>query len=279
MAYKSILTVLSDTRQTAQLDAAEKLTRHENGHLDILCLGIDLSQPGYYFPGGTPYIFQEGLDNAENDAETLRTAVTARLTNRTGLCWHAEAAVAQIGGVTSLIGMRARYSDLAVLSGPYGEDAPGSAETVIEAAMFEGGCPILVVPQTGLATTEFKRVLIAWNQSTEAMSAARRALPLLRAADSVEIAVIDPGRNGIDRGDPGQALATLLTRHGVKADIAVIARTSAAISDEINRRAMEIGADLIVMGAYGHSRFREAILGGATRSMLQKAKVPVFMAR
>lgn len=279
MAYKSILTVLSDTRQTAQLEAAEKLTRHEDGHLDILCLGLDLSQPGYYFPGGTPYVFQDGLDSAEADAETLKTAVTERLTNRAGLCWHAEAAVAQIGGITNLIGQRARYSDLAVLSGPYAEDAPGSAETVIEAAMFEGGCPILVVPQAGLAATEFKRVLIAWNQSTEAMSAVRRALPLLRLAESVEIAVIDPGRSGVERAEPGQALATLLTRHGVKAEISVIARTAPTISDEINRRAMETDADLIVMGAYGHSRFREAILGGATRNMLQKSQLPVFMAR
>lgn len=279
MAYKSILTVLSDTRQTAQLDAAERLTRHEDGHLDILCLGLDLSQPGYYFPGGTPYVFQDGLDSAETDAEALKAAVTERLTNRAGLCWHAAAAVAQIGGVTNLIGQRARYSDLAVLQGPYGEDAPGSAETVIEAAMFEGGCPILVVPQAGLVSTEFKRVLIAWNQSTEAMSAVRRALPLLRLAESVEIAVIDPGRSGVERAEPGQALAQMLTRHGVKAEISVIARTAPSISEEINRRATETGADLIVMGAYGHSRFREAILGGATRNMLQKSKLPVFMAR
>ena len=71
----------------------------------------------------------------------------------------------------------------------------------------------------------------------------------------------------------------MLTRHGVRAEIAVLARTAPAISDELIRRATEINAEMIVMGAYGHSRFREAILGGATRNMLEKTNVPVFMAR
>lgn len=279
MSYKSILTILSDEGQLPQLQAAEALTRQEDGHLEILCLGFDFSQPGYYFPGGTPYVFQESVDSAIEEAESLKQAVTTRLENSAGLRWCARAAVAQTGGMTNLVGMRARYSDLTVMAQPYGKKASAGSEAVIEAAMFEGGCPVLVVPDAGLPEGGFKRVLIAWNQSSEAMSAVRRALPLLRAAESVEIAIIDPGRSGVDRSEPGAGLAQMLTRHGVKADVAVIARTTPTISDEINKRAMEIDANLIVMGAYGHSRFREAILGGATRNMLEKSRVPVFMAR
>ena len=111
------------------------------------------------------------------------------------------------------------------------------------------------------------------------MAAVRRALPLLQAADAVEITVVDPSPSGPERSDPGGALCQMLTRHGVKAEIAVLARTMPQISDILNRRATEIGADMVVMGAYGHSRFRQAILGGATRNMLEKAKVPVLMAR
>jgi len=124
-----------------------------------------------------------------------------------------------------------------------------------------------------------KKIMIAWNQSNEALAAVRRALPLLIAAESVEITVIDPSPSGPERSDPGGALCQMLTRHGVKAEISVLARTLPLISDILNRRATEIGADMLVMGAYGHSRFREAILGGATRSMLEKAQVPVLMAR
>lgn len=187
--------------------------------------------------------------------------------------------MAQVGGLGSLVGMRARFSDLTVQARPYGQDAPGDAEAVIEAAMFEGGCPVLVVPEAGAVDTPPRRILIAWNQSVEALTAVRRALPLLKAAETVEVTIIDPRRGGVERSDPGGALTQMLTRHGVNAEIAVLARTEPTISEELNRRALEIDAEMIVMGAYGHSRFREAILGGATRNMLEKARVPVFMAR
>lgn len=279
MAYKSILTVLSEPTNSAQLNAARQITRSEQGHLDILCLGLDLSQPGYYFPGGAPYVFQEGLDMAENSAASMKRDCADDLSGSADLRWNVEAAVAQIGGVTNLVGGRARYSDLTVMGQPYGETSSNGSEAIIEAAMFEGGCPILVIPESGLPSPEFKRVLIAWNQSDEAMTAVRRAMPLLRRAEHVEITAIDPGRSGVEGGEPGAALAQFLVRHDVRAEVAVISRTEATISDQLNKRALEIDADLIVMGAYGHSRFREAILGGATRYMLEKSRIPVFMAR
>lgn len=279
MAYKTILTVLSDPRQMPQLDAAAALAAREDGHLDILCLGVDHSQAGYYFPGGTPYAFQEAIDSAMEQAEALERAVRQHLSGASDLRWSVESAVAQIGGMANLVGMRARFSDLTVLDRPYGETAPGDAEAVTEAALFEGGCPVLVLPDGGLPADPPRRILVAWNQSVEALAAIRRALPLLQAAEMVEITIIDPRRGGPERSDPGGALTQMLTRHGVRVEIAVLARTEPAISDEIARRATEIDADLIVMGAYGHSRFREAILGGATRNMLEKARVPVLMAR
>lgn len=279
MGFKTILTVLSHPSQMRQLDEAAAVAAREDGHLEILCLGVDHSQTGYYFPGGTPYVFQESLDGAMEQAEGLERAVRQHMAGASDLRWSVESAVAQIGGVANLVGMRARFSDLTVLDRPYGETAPGEAEAVVEAALFEGGCPVLVLPGGARQTGTARRVLVAWNQSVEALAAVRRALPLLQEAETVEITVIDPRRAGSERSDPGGALTQMLTRHGVRAEIAVLARTAPAISDEIARRATEISADLIVMGAYGHSRFREAILGGATRSMLEKAAVPVFMAR
>ncbi|MBM3604513.1 MAG: universal stress protein [Alphaproteobacteria bacterium] len=279
MAYKTILTVLSDPAQLAQLDAAATLAVSQDAHLDILCLGIDHSQPGYYFPGGTAYGLQAAIDSAMTDAEEVEQRVRRHLVSATDLRWSAESAVAQAGGIGSLVGMRARFSDLTVLASPYAQGQPGDAEIVTEAALFEGCCPVLILPNAALPALPPNRVLVAWNQSTEALAAIRRALPLLKAARAVEITCIDPGRSGPERSDPGGALTQMLTRHGIRAEIAVLARTAPRISDEINRRAIEIGADLVVMGAYGHSRLRQAILGGATRNMLEQARVPVFMAR
>ncbi|MFH5776082.1 universal stress protein [Paracoccus sp. NGMCC 1.201697] len=277
MAYKSILTVLTDERQHKQLESAIAMTRREEGHLDVFCLGVDHTQSGYYYAGASAYVFQESIDKAIAAAGELEDKIRDRL-KAEDIRWGVESAVAQIGGLSTLVGMRARYADLVVLSRPYCEGATPDAEAITEAALFEGSAPVLIVPET-LTEPFGKKVLIAWNQSSEALVAVRRALPLLQAAESVEITVVDPSPHGPERSEPGAALCKMLTRHGVKAEIAVLARTLPLVSEILSRRATEIGADMVVMGAYGHSRFRQAILGGATRSMLEKAKVPVLMAR
>ena len=278
MGYKTILTVLTDAdRQHKQLDSAIAMTRREDAHLEVFCMGVDHAQSGYYYAGASAYVFQESIDKAMAAAGALEEKVRERL-HAEDIRWSVDSAVAQVGGMSTLVGMRARYSDLVVLNRPYGENATVDAEAVTEAALFEGAAPVLIVP--GELKEPFgKRILIAWNQSNEAMAAVRRAMPLLQAAESVEITIIDPSPNGPERSDPGGALGQMLTRQGVNTEISVLARTQPLISDILNRRATEIGADMIVMGAYSHSRFRQAILGGATRNMLEKAEVPVLMAR
>ncbi|WBU52132.1 universal stress protein [Paracoccus sp. SCSIO 75233] len=278
MAYKTILTVLSNETQTAQLDAAIAAARKEDAHLEVFCLGVDHAQAGYYYAGASAYVFQEAIDKALDAAEQLEKFVRGKL-EAEEIRWSTESAVAQVGGLTTLIGMRARFADLVVLGQPYAESAPAEAEAVTEAALFEGSAPVLIVPEGGLPQNFGNKILVAWSQTEEAMTSVRRALPLLKRAESVEITVVDPSPNGPERSDPGGALSQMLSRHGVNVEIAVLARTLPQTSDILSQRATEIGADLIVMGAYGHSRFREAILGGTTRSMLSKSNLPVLMAR
>lgn len=278
MGYKTILTVISTEGQQGQLDAAIDLARREDAHLDVFCLGVDHSQTGYYYAGASAYVFQESIDKAMAAAESLEAAARARLA-REDIRWSVESAVAQVGGLTTLIGMRARFSDLVLLTRPYGDDAPPDGEAVTEAALFEGRAPVLISPNRGLPADFGKKVMIAWNQTEEAMTAVRRAMPFLVAAESVEITVVDPSPHGPERSDPGGALCQMLTRHGVNASIAVLARTMPTTSEILNHHAIEIGADMVVMGAYSHSRFREAILGGTTRSMLGKTGLPILMAR
>lgn len=279
MGYKTILTVITQPGQTAQLDAAVALARREDAHLDVFCLGVDHTQTGYYYAGASAYVFQEAIDRAMASAEALETEVRGRL-GAQDIRWSAESAVAQMGGVGALIAQRARFADLVVLAQPYGEGAAPDAEAVVEAALFDGNCPVLILPHGKSDVAGIgRRVIIAWNQSDEALTAIRRARPILKAADAVEITVVDPSPHSPEGSDPGGALCRMLTRHGVKAEVAVLAKTLPTVSEVLNRRAAETGADLIVMGAYSHSRLREAIMGGATRHMLERAKVPVLMAR
>jgi nucleotide-binding universal stress UspA family protein len=176
------------------------------------------------------------------------------------------------------VARRARYSDLVVVPQPYGPEMPADAPIIVEAAMFQGQTPALVLADGVAPTASPDKVVLAWNESTEAMAAIRRALPLLVAAQSVNICIVAPDRHGPDAADPGSELSKLLTRHGVEVEVSILPQTLSRVSEVIARHVADQDADLLVMGAYGHSRFREAILGGATRNMLEHAKVPVFMA-
>lgn len=278
MTYKSLLTVLTDPKQSkTTLDQLVALADAQDAHAEALCLGVDRSQTGYYYAGANALILQETLSRANAEAEEVLTLAKDHL-SKAGVRWSAESGVAQIADLGRHVAHRARFSDLVVLPRPYGENRGAEAEPIIEAAMFEGHAPVLVVPDDRAPIKKPRTVLIGWNESVEAMRAIRLAMPFLRAAELVRIVVIDPPQHGPDRSDPGGLLSQMLSRHGVKVEIDVLSKTMTRVSDILNRHASDTDADMIVMGAYGHSRFREAILGGATRNMLEKATVPIFMA-
>lgn len=278
MAYKSLLSVVTETKFAKKaLEQMAALAEAQDGHAEALCLGVDRSQTGYYYAGANALILQETLNRANAEAEeNLKFA--EEFLGKSGVRWSAESGVAQIADLGRHVAHRARFSDLVVLPQPYGEGRGAEAEPIIEAAMFDGHAPVLVVPDDAESVSRPRTVLIGWNESVEAMRAIRFALPFLMAADLTRIVVIDPPAHGPDRSDPGGLLSQMLARHGVRCEIDVLSKTMTRVSDILNRHAEDTAADMIVMGAYGHSRFREAILGGATRNMLEKSAVPVFMA-
>lgn len=278
MAYKTVLTIVTDAVQAlAQMDAAIAVARAEDAHLDVLCMGVDRTQTGYYYAGATAFVQQEVLDRAQEDAREVEAAVKARLAGEE-LRWGAEGVVAQLGAIATVVGLRARFADIVVMGRPYGKGRGQELEAAVEAALFEGQVPVLIVPDDRQAALKARRIVVAWNQSNEAMSAIRKALPILKAADLVDITIIDPPAHGPERSDPGGQLSQWLARQGVHVEVSVLAKTLPRVSDVINRHVRDTNADMVVMGAYGHSRFREAILGGATRYMLELAEVPVLMA-
>jgi nucleotide-binding universal stress UspA family protein len=280
MGYKSLLTIATDAGPIrAQVAAAALLAQGMDAHLDALALGIDRTQIGYSFVGSGTVILQVAMDRAAEEARANEAAVKAAMAAQgPALRFAVETAVTQLGALSGLVASRARYADLVILPQPYGKTSGPEAEAVVEAALFEGMAPVLLVPEAGLATAAPKRVVLAWNQSREAMVAARRARPFLRQADMVTIVIVDPPPHGAERSDPGGLLCQMLVRHGIRAEVQVLARSLPRISDMLARACLDLGADLLVMGAYGHSRFREALLGGATRNMLEHAALPVFMA-
>jgi len=278
MAFKSLLSVVTepDIARPA-LAKAVSMARTHDAHLEVLCIGVDRTQTGYYYAGANALLIQETLEKAKQEAEDAEAFVTEFL-GKEAIVWSADKAVAQLAGLGRLVAHRARFNDAVILPRPYGEGCGQEQETIVEAALFEGHVPTLVVPPEASASNGAGRIALAWNESSEAMAAIRASLPLLIQAEIVNVAVIDPPVHGPDRSDPGGALSEWLARHGVKAEISVLAKTLPRVSDVLLRHVRDINAEMIVMGAYGHSRFREAILGGATRNMLENAEVPVLMA-
>ncbi len=278
MAFKSLLTVMTETKLSQNaLAQMVALAEGQDAHVEALCLGVDRSQTGYYYAGANALILQETLSRANAEADEI-LAYAQDYLGKSGVRWSAENGVAQIADLGRHVARRARFSDLVVLPRPYGKDRDAEAEPIVEAAMFEGHSPVLLVPDDNKPISTPKTVMVGWNESVEAMRAIRRALPFLKQAELTRIVVIDPPRHGPDRSDPGGLLSQMLARHGVKCEIDVLSKTMTRVSDILNRHAADTEADMIVMGAYGHSRFREAILGGATRNMLEQSEIPVFLA-
>jgi len=278
MAYMTVTTVITDMEiDRAALGEAARLARQNNGHLDVLCLGIDRTQPGFYYAGASAPALQISFAEADNDAHELEAGVQKILAD-TDITWTTRAVASQLPGLAQFLAHRTRLSDIMVLAQPYGDGRGHEHEAIVEASLFDANVPVLVIPDDSQIAEPVERIVIAWNESREALNAVRSALPLLKSADVVNIAIVDPPAHALDRSDPGGALAQVLARHGVTAKVSVLSKTLPRVSDVIARHVIDQNADLLVMGAYGHSRIRESILGGATRNTLQMAKLPVLMA-
>jgi nucleotide-binding universal stress UspA family protein len=278
MGYKSIVTFLSSAAELEGiLPPALQIARSFDAHLTTSALGVDMTPSGGFYMGASPMLLQETLARAQDDASALEAAARRKL-ERSDIRWASESMLVQFGGLPAMVGMRARFCDLVIQSRPYGRGALPTQEAVVEAALFDGNSPVLVLPDAPLPNDFPRRITVAWNQSNEALNAIRRALPLLKAADDVCVAVVNPPVHSPERSDPGGMLTQMLARHGVRCEVVVLAKTLPRVSDVLMRHMTDSASDLLVMGAYGHSRLREAILGGATRNVLENTEFPVFLA-
>jgi nucleotide-binding universal stress UspA family protein len=174
---------------------------------------------------------------------------------------------------------QARHADLALVarsdSVGRGDMPPNLAESMVLAS----GRPVLLLPPEA-PSHAISRVLVGWNASREAARAVADAMPLLARAEAVELLVVDADRRPALHGqEPGADIARHLARHGVKVEVRTLAAGGESIGHVLLSRAAVLGADLLVMGAYGHSRLTELAFGGATRTALREAKLPVLMSR
>lgn len=278
MEYKSLMCIIRRLDEDmAFFEHAIAMARAYDAHLDVLCLGVDRIQTGFYYAGATAMVHENSLAQAEEAAREIQDFVNKRL-DGSDIRWGVEAMVVQWGAIGSAVEHAARYTDLVILPRPYGPDTSPEDEAVTEAALFLGPTPVLTVPPEWSGDAQVKMPMVATNLGPEAIMAVRAALPVLQGAGKADIAIVDPPRHGPERSDPGGTLSVMLARHGIRAEVSILAKSMPRVSDVLQRHASDRGCDLVVMGAYGHSRLREAVLGGPTRDMLSESPVPLLMA-
>ena len=274
MGLKDLLVhVDNDPACGARVDVAAALTARHDAHLTGFHPMGWPRLPGHV-ELGLPATFlgeqRRQLEGLAHQAETRFHEAT----RRRGIQGEWRVDTGDIIGATKL---NARYADLTIVGqGIDLKDAPYDLGFLPQELALGVGRPVLVVPRYGTLDTVGERVLVAWNGSREATRAVHDALPILKLAQAVTVLSIDPARDTGDRM-PSADIALHLARHGVAAEGMSTLGLDISVGDLLLSRAADLGADLIVMGAYGHSRVRELVLGGVTRHILQHMTVPVLM--
>ncbi len=281
MAYKDILVHLDDSpRSPVRLELAIRLAAASGAHLaGVHVMNVPAASMFY------GYSMTVASPGPEDLIETLRAEVLERIgpveeafrerIRQEGL--DGEWRVVE-GDPGTMLAQHARYVDLAIVGQPnrYEPQADGSDHIPVSVLMSSGR-PALVVPFAGRFDTIGRHVLVAWNASREAARALNDALPLLKTAQMVTVLAINPESGIGGHGEvPSADISLHLARHGVKAEAAHTVAKDIADGEALLSYAADIGADLIVAGAYGHSRMRELAFGGVTKTLLAEMTVPVL---
>jgi nucleotide-binding universal stress UspA family protein len=283
MGFKDILVALDTARPArGRVELAAALAERFDAHLIGLHAALPADAPrrhGYfdYFDRSLlDPLYHEYREKVQADGDATRR-LFEEVASRRGLSAEWRTAVGYPSEITALHG---RYVDLIVL----GQPDPDDTQAVLfrplpEEVVLAVGRPLLVVPYAGSWEEIGQRVLVGWDSSREATRAINDAMPLLAGAEAVTVLVVDPAGGPAGHGEvPGADIALHLARHGVKATIEATVSAGIGAGNALLSRASDLEADLLVMGAYGHSRVRELLLGGATRTVLESMTLPILMA-
>lgn len=276
MTYRTILVYLSNEDQASRLMKVAKMIAGPDTHITGFHAtpGVEI-YPGISYPVD-PRVFTDLANAYEETAEACKKAFLAETA---GEEFVAEWRRAEAGGrpVAEVATENARFADLVICSQPDPEK-DDYATIVVEQLILESGRPVLIVPTSANINTIGDIPVVAWNGTKEACRAAFDAMPLLAGAKLVTLLEVS-SHGDSSRKEEMMAgdMCTTLDRHGIKCEVSRTVATDISVGDEILSRLADKGADLLVMGGYGHSRMREFVLGGATRHILHHMTVPVLM--
>lgn len=278
MAYKTILVSLNEI---ARLDSLTAITKRIAAAFQAHASGLYVVPSVQFYPSvgleAVPQVFEGHRTYFKDHSEEVRLSFSSAM-EADGLAYDIAITEAQSPLIADELVIRGRAADLVIVSATNPDQATGVELDCVERVVMGVGRPVLVLPFKGAQGLDLGEIVIGWNGHREAARAAFDALPLLKLAGKVSIVHVDPQKDA-DRGNslPGADLAEALARHGVKASAEGLATGGIEAGHALLRRANDSGAGMVVMGAYGHSRLREFVFGGATSHVLAHLDRPVLV--
>ncbi|MFV0281427.1 MAG: universal stress protein [Rhodoblastus sp.] len=271
---KDIMIVMERAADADALAAfAHSLADGFDAHATVVGV-IQQLPPAPAFMGEFPYELVQNALDASNREISEGYARFEKAATRPNACELARIEPVP-GGAPDMVARLARNFDLAIGVQPNGDDQSASS-ALLEGVLFNSGRPLLILPYIHRGPARFGRVIVAWDGGAAAARAVASAMPILKRAGSVEIVTMIDGKRA--RSDlPGFDITRNLARHGVNAQLKTLPRGE-DVGALILSYAADNTADLLIMGGYGHSRLREFVLGGATRTILGSMTLPVWMA-
>jgi nucleotide-binding universal stress UspA family protein len=275
-------TILSIVNASPDRDLAEAIiaSRSAKAHLSVLALAVAPGMPvADIASAGTLATVWLETRQAEEQALAKRVEWIEQQIAAADIAGDVNGVCVELGRIAGEVGTRGRYADVVMLGADLREDT-GIGSTIVDAALFESGAPILVAPRGSTPSLSPRRIVIAWNSTYESARAARAAVAVLSGVEEIRVAMVDPDASSFGSGDePGADIAAFLARKGISVTVDRLPGLGLAAEGVLARHASDASADMIVMGAYGHSRLRERLFGGVTRSMLHEPPLPILMAR
>ena len=278
MAYKDILLHLDRSASCADRTAlALALAGAQDAHLTGLFTAVAPQWPAEVYT----HLSVDLLEQQRQESVESGQAVVQDFTQQAldaGLSAEGRVETTLEVDLAGTLARHGRSADLLVIGQAEPDDPLSNSPQLVEAVIMAAGCPTLMVPYVGCSAEAGKRIMVAWDGGREAARAIHDALPLLTKAETVMVLTVDPKHKANQLGEePGADVALHLARHGCRVELQSAVSGSVGIGDTILSRLADQGVDLLVMGAYGHSRLRELVLGGATRHILAHMTVPVLM--
>lgn len=280
MERKTTLFLINDETDDAAISLWAEAAAKDETHLACMLLGITPALPVYAYGvspmGGVamPENWNSVMEDARN-SQMARVQEIEALLSKHGAPGSVQSILAAASDLRHHIAKSARVADVAAVA-PNLHQTPDLFKEAAYGVLFESPVGLVINATAGQAA---KRIFIAWDSSQPAAKAVHAALADLVKADEVIIACFDPAANRFQDGaDPGTDIAAWLSHHGCKVTVSQYPSGGHAISRCIQDRAREQGADLVVMGAYGHARMIQTVFGGTTKAMMNQTDLAVLLA-